>query len=143
IEHFETAAYRLLSNLSTRPKVFDPPPAYTLIIRTEIDPAMASEYERYLAKVKSVQDPASNSPTAIRRVSVRGVAATYVTAQFFNKNAELDSWPALNDLLTKAYGEAEARSILEASLRCIRKRDGFTLMYRPDLSQPTAGSASK
>ena len=77
------------------------------------------------------------APTAIRRVSVQGPSSVYVTAQFFNKNADRDAWPGAGELLRKAYGEAEAQHLAQTSARCIRKRDLWTLTYRPDLSRPT------
>jgi hypothetical protein len=40
IESFDTAAYRVAPDLSTKPKAFDPPPAYLQVIRTYVKPDM-------------------------------------------------------------------------------------------------------
>ncbi len=133
--------YRLLRDLSTKPKVFVPPKAFTLVIRTEVKPETASGYDLYLAKVKAAQEQAPDSPTAIRRVAVQGTASTYVTAIPYDKHGDRDGWPSLDDLLSKAYGPAEARHLSESSLRTVSKREFVVLAYRPDLSRPTAGPA--
>lgn len=137
----ESAVYRLLPDLSTRPRTFDPPRAYALLVRTEVEPAMQRAYEEYLAKLRAAQEQTPESPTAIRRVSVLGPAVTYVTAQFFSKHAERDAWPSAGDVLRKAHGEAEGRRITEESLRAVRRRDIFVMAHRPDLSVLTPSPA--
>ncbi len=127
----------LLGDLSTHPKAFDPPPAYTFVVRTEVKPEMASAYELYLAKLKAAQEKVPDAPTANRRVSLQGQASTYVTATPFNKHSERDAWLGPGEALRKAYGEAEAHHIMESSLRCVSKRELLVFAYRPDLSRPT------
>lgn len=138
IDRSRSEVFRLLGDLSTRPKVFDPPPAFTFLVRTEVKPEMASAYELYLAKLKAAQEQLPNAPTANRRVSLQGQASTYVTATPFNKHSERDAWPSPGEALRKAYGEAEASHILETSLRCVSNREFLVLAYRPDLSRPIA-----
>jgi hypothetical protein len=140
IERSETAVYRHLPNFSTRPKVFDPPAAFIQVVRTEIEPEMTSAYELFLAKLKTAQEQAAGSPTSIRRVSATGRLSVYVSASPFQKHADRDAWPPIQDVMIKAYGEAEGRQILETSLRCVRSRELLVLSYRPDLSR-TAGGA--
>lgn len=140
VESSETAVYRLLRDLSTRPKVSDSPAKYLFVVLTKVEPDMASAYELYLAKLKTAQQQAPNAPMALRFVSVQGPAHTYVTVSFFNKHAERDGWTSPQELLRKTYGEAEGRQLSEDSLRYVRERDFFVDAYRPDLSRPT-GSA--
>src|SRR5713226_1267905 len=94
IERSETAAYRLLPELSTRPKVFDPPAAFLQLFVTDVEPAMVSTWEDYLARLKAAQEKSPQAPTSIRRVAVEGASNTYVTAAPFNSYAERDSWPS-------------------------------------------------
>lgn len=142
IERTETAVYRLLPDLSTRPKAFDPPPAFIHLFVTEVEPAMVPTWENFLARIKAAQEKSPQAPTAVRRVAALGASNTYVTAVPFNKFAERDSWPTNMAVLRDAYGETEARSIDETRLRATRSARQLVLAYRPDLSRPAAGAAA-
>lgn len=139
MERSETAVYRLLPDLSTRPRAFDPPPAYVHLFVTEVEPAMVPGFRGYLAKVREAQEKSSRAPTAIRRVAVMGAANTFVTAVPFNKFAERDNWPTNLEVLQEAFGQAEARSLDETRLKSTRNLRQMVMAYRPDLSRPVAG----
>lgn len=140
VERSETAVYRLLRSLSAA-RV--PQAALVNVIATEVEPAMAPMYEMYLAKLKAAQDQMPGTPPTLRYLSVQGPAATYVTAQFFNKFAERDGAPAAVEALRKAYGEGEARHLSESSLRAIRNRRTYVTAFRPDLSRTGPAAATK
>jgi hypothetical protein len=142
IERSETAVYRLLPDLSTRPKVFNPPAARMHLFVTEVEPAMVPQWESYLARLKTAQEKSPQAPTAVRRVAVLGAGNTYVTAVPFNKFADRDSWPTNMELLREAYGEAEARSLNDTRLRSTRSVRQLVMTYRPELSRPMSGSAA-
>jgi antibiotic biosynthesis monooxygenase (ABM) superfamily enzyme len=142
IERTETSVYRLLPDLSTRPKAFVPPPAFVHLFVTEVEPAMVPTWEKFLGQIKAAQEKSPQAPTAIRRVAVLGASNTYVTAVPFNKFAERDSWPRYPDVLRDAYGETEARSIDETRLRATRNARQLVLTYRPDLSRPAAAAGA-
>ena len=135
IDHSESAVFRTLRNLSTRPRFNDPPAPFVMVVRTEIDPAMSVSYERYLSKVKAAQEQEPGTRTVNRSVSVLGSGVTYLAANFFSKNAERDNWPAVPDLMRKTYGDADGQKLTDESLRAVRKRDIFIQNYRPDLSR--------
>jgi hypothetical protein len=139
VERIETAVYRLLPDLSTRPRAFDPPPAYVHLIVTEVEPSMVPTFRDYLAKIREAQEKSSPGLVAIRRVAVMGAGNTYVTAVPFNKFAERDNRPTNLEILQEAFGEAEARSLDETRLKSIRNLRQMVLAYRPDLSRPQAG----
>ncbi|MGH7547504.1 MAG: hypothetical protein ACREMM_04935 [Gemmatimonadales bacterium] len=139
IERTETAVYRLLPDLSTRPKVFDPPTAFIQVFVTDVQPEMVPSWELFLTRLKSAQEKAPQAPTSIRRVAVLGASNRYVTALPFNKYADRDSWPSTPDVLRQAYGETEARSLDETRLRSTREARIMVLAYRPDLSRPATG----
>jgi hypothetical protein len=140
VERSETAVYRLLPDLSTRPRVFDPPTAFLQLFVTDVEPAMVPTWEDYLARLKAAQEKSPQAPTSIRRVTVEGMSNTYVTAAPFNSYAERDSWPSNQGVLREAYGDAEARRLNETRLRCTRNARLVVLSYRPDLSRPAAAA---
>lgn len=135
IEHSESAVFRILRNLSTRPRFNDPPAPFVMVVRTEIDPAMSVSYERFLSKLKAAQEQEQGTRSINRSVSVLGPAVIYLGANFFSKHAERDNWSAVPDLLRKTYGDADGQELWERSLRAVRKRETFVQSYRPDLSR--------
>ena len=135
IEHSESTVFRTLKNLSTRPRLNDPPAPFVMVVRTEIDPSMSVSYENYLSKLKAAQEKEPGNRTVNRSVSVLGSGVTYLGANFFNKHAERDNWSVVTDLMKKTYGDAEGQKLSEGSLRAVRKREIFIQSYRPDLSR--------
>jgi hypothetical protein len=135
IESVETVVYRLLPDLSTKPKAFDPPPAYIQVIRNEVKPEMSREWERVIGRYKAASEQLAETPTAIRRVSVEGPGSVYVTSSSYTKGADRDAWPTFLDVLKKAYGEEEARSLDQRRTDCIKRSEAFIMKFRPDLSR--------
>ena len=135
IESVETAVFRLVPDLSTKPKAYDPPPAYLQLIRTEVKPSMAREWERVIGRYKAASESLAETPTAVRRVSVEGRASVYLTSHPYTKAAERDAWPAFMDILKKAYGDEEARDLDARRAACIERAEAYILKYRPDLSR--------
>jgi hypothetical protein len=140
IDHTEATVYRLLPDLSTRPKAFIPPPAFVHLFMTEVEPPMVAGWRDYLAKLKVAQEKSPKAPTAIRRTAVLGSANTFLTAVPFNKFAERDDWPSNMDVMREAYGESEAQKLDEIRLKSMRSGRQLVLAYRPDLSRPPATS---
>jgi hypothetical protein len=135
IESIETAVYRLLPDLSTKPRAYDPPPAYLQVIRTQVRPEMAREWERVIGRYKAASEQMQETPSAIRRVAVEGPANVYVTSSPYTKAAERDAWPSFRDVLKKAYGDEEARNLDQRRTDCIKHAEAFILKFRPDLSR--------
>jgi hypothetical protein len=135
LESLEVNVVEQIPDMSTNPKTFMPPLAHTLVIRTDIDPALSADYRNYLGMLKAAQEKDPASPTAIRRVSVVGPAGVYVTTEPFDKFADRDAWPSAEGLLKKAYGDSAAKMLLDQAMRAIRSRVTYVLTYRPDLSR--------
>jgi hypothetical protein len=135
IESTEAAVYRLLPELSTKPKAYDPPPAYLQVFRNEVKPDMSREWERVIGRYKAASEQLQDTPTAIRRVSVEGPGSVYVTSSPYTKGAERDAWPSFTDILKKAYGDEEARSLDQRRTDCIKHSEAFIMKLRPDLSR--------
>ena len=135
IESTESAVYRLVPDLSTKPKAYDPPPAYLQVFRTEVKPDMSHEWERVIGRYKAASEQIPEAPTAIRRVAVEGSGNIYVTSSPYNNAAERDAWPGFMDVLKKAYGEEEARNLDQRRTDCIKHAEAFIMKYRPDLSR--------
>jgi hypothetical protein len=131
----DSAVYRLLTNLSTKPKAYDPPPAYLQVIRTYVKPGMAREWEQVIGRYKAASEQIAEAPSATRRVSVQGPANVYITSMAYTQPGERDAWPSFMDVLRKAYGEEEARSLDARRAACIERAESFVLKYRPDLSR--------
>ena len=135
IESIESAVFRLVPDLSTKPKAYDPPPAYLQVFRNEVQPGMVREWERVIARYKAASEQLAETPTAIRRVSVEGRANVYLTSSPYTKAAERDAWPAFIDILKKAYGDDEARDLDARRAACVERSEAYILKYRPDLSR--------
>jgi hypothetical protein len=135
IQSAETAVYRLLPELSTKPKAYDPPPTYLSLIRNEVKPGMSREWERVIARYKAASESMAETPTAIRRVSVVGPANVYITSSPYAKGAERDAWPTFQSVLKKAYGDEEARALDQLRTDCIQRSESVILKFRPDLSR--------
>jgi len=135
IESTETAVFHLAPDLSTKPKAYDPPPAYLQVIRTYVKPDKVQEWEHLIARYKAAAEQIPEAPTAIRRVSVEGPTNVFITSSPFNKAAERDAWPGFLDVLKKAYGEEEARELNERRGECTEHSDMYILKLRPDLSR--------
>ncbi len=135
LDSLEVGVVELLPDMSTNPKTFMPPLAHTLVIRTDVNPALASDYRNYLSMLKAAQEKDPASPTAIRRVSVAGPAGVFVTTEPFDKFADRDAWPNTEALLKKAYGDTATRMLLEQALRAVKSRVTYVTNYRPDLSR--------
>jgi hypothetical protein len=134
VAHLELVVYRLLKDLSTKPRAFDPPPAHVQLIRTQVKPDKVGDWERFLARYKAASEQMPETPPALRRVSVEGPAYVYVTAQPYSKGADRDAWPALMDILKKAYGDKEADALNELRAGSIKSTEFSILHHRPDLS---------
>lgn len=135
IQSTESVVYRLLPELCTRPKAYDPPPDHLLLIRTWVKPAMSREWETVIGRYKAASEQMAEAPSAIRRVSMAGESNVYVTSSPFAKAAERDSWPTFLDVLKKAYGEEEARSLDQQRRNSIERSETSILTFRPDLSR--------
>ena len=135
IESTESVVYRLLPDLSTKPRAYDPQPEYLQLIGTHVKPEMVREWENVIGRYKAAADQTAEAPTAIRRTSVVGPANLYLTSSPFSKNAERDAWPSFMDILKKAYGEEEARSLDQRRRDCTQYSETLIVKYRPDLSR--------
>ncbi len=131
----ESAVYRLRPELSTKPKAYDPPPAYLQIFRTEVKPEMSREWERVIGRYKAASEQIPETPTSIRRVSIEGPGNVYITSSAYANGAERDAWPSFLDVLKKAYGDDEARSLDQRRTDCIKRSEAFIMKFRPDLSR--------
>jgi hypothetical protein len=85
------------------------------LVRTEVEPAMRSVYETYLASVKAAEDKVPQPRGALWRVSVFGPATIYSTEFLFGSWAERDDVLGTEAILAKAYGESVARELTESS----------------------------
>jgi hypothetical protein len=135
IESTESAVYRLVPDLSTKPRAYDPPPAYLQAIRTYVKPDMVREWEHVIGRYKAAAEQIPETPTSMRRVSVEGPANVYITTSPYTKGADRDAWPTFMDILKKAYGDEEARNLDQRRAACVDHSEAFIMKYRADLSR--------
>ena len=135
IESVDTTVYRLLPDLSTKPKAYDPPPAHLQAIRTWVKPGMVHEWERVVGRYKAAAEQNPDAPTAIRRVSFEGASNVYITSSPYTKGADRDAWPTFMEILKKAYGDEEARALDQRRGDCTDRSEAFIMRFRPDLSR--------
>jgi hypothetical protein len=135
IDSTDTVVYRLLPELCTKPKAYDPPPAYLQVFRTHVKPDMTREFESVIGRYKAASEGMAETPTAMRRVSVEGPGNVYVTSSPYSKGADRDAWPSLMEILKKAYGDEEARNLDQRRTHCIEHSEAFIMKFRPDLSR--------
>lgn len=109
------------------------PDRFARVVRTEIHPGMAAEYELLIAKRAAAQKKLGHQ--VVRRVIVEGAAGTYTTVQTYNDHAERDQLDNLGATLTELFGEAEMRQAFEAGNRAVRNRVFRVIEHRPDLSR--------
>jgi len=135
IESTESVVYRLLPELSTKPRAYDPQPEYLQLLRTHVKLEKVRDWEAVIGRYKAAAEQVAEAPTSIRRISVVGPAGLYLTSSPFSKNAERDAWPSFMDVLKKAYGEEEARSLDQRRRDCTQYSETLIVKYRPDLSR--------
>jgi hypothetical protein len=136
VESSSSVVNKVLPSLSSPPTSFDKPPAHIRLSRVEVNQGMGPKFEVYLEKLKAAQDKVGGTPPVIRYASVLGPANVYTAAYYFDKYAQWDGVPAINDVLRKAYGDAEASLLQESARACIKSLDVSVLDYRADLSTP-------
>jgi hypothetical protein len=135
IESAMMEVFRLVPDFSTKPKAYDPQPAFLQVNRNEVKPDRVRDWERVIGRFKDAAEKNPAAPTAMRRVSVQGKGATYITSSPYNTGAERDAWPTFMDVLEQAYGKEEARSLDQTRAESIERSDAFILRYRGDLSR--------
>lgn len=136
VESSSSVVNKVLPSLSSPPASFDTPPAHIRLSRVEVNQGMGPRFEVYLAKLKAAQDKVGGTPPVVRYVSVFGPASVYTAAYYFDKFAQWDGVPAINDVLRKVYGDSEAALLDESARACIKSLDVSVLDYRADLSTP-------
>lgn len=134
VESQRNEVFRSQPQLSTNPNAMAPPYPFATIARVEIDPAMGQAYQMALSKLKIAAEKAGNFPTAVRFTAVHGTTPTYMTATPFRKFAERDTTTNLPEALEKAFGESEARWVLDTLSQANRHRESYVIAYRPELS---------
>lgn len=114
---------------------------YFQLVRVEIDPAMTTQYEDYLAKIKVARDKDSRSTMLVRFTPLFGQAFVYFTALPFTTFAERGKWLTPAQYLTNEFGESTARSLIDTQQRAVKRQDVWVVAWRRDLSRiPAAGT---
>lgn len=91
------------------------PTDFIEVITVTVKPGGVPEYEDYVKKILA----GVNKTGAVQRVfgyqvALGGPGSTFTFVLPFNKWGEMDTWTSIPQILSKAYGEAEAGKILKA-----------------------------
>lgn len=110
-------------------------PTFVQVTTTVVRPSMVAEYEEYVKKIGAAAAKIGQT----QRVSVYQVTLgtrnfTYLSAARLANWAALDSLPSAGEVLTKAYGEAEANKIIKAGRAGVEIAQVELHRYRPELS---------
>jgi hypothetical protein len=118
-------------------------PAFTQIVTTTVKASAVSDYEEYLKKVAAARDKiALRAParSTVYTYRMGGPSFTYLIVSPFVNWAEVDSWVPPAEILTKAYGEAEAGKILKMMRSAVESQKIEVLRVSPDLSRNLAAA---
>jgi hypothetical protein len=111
------------------------PPQFIQGTTVTIKPGAVAEYEDYLKKVNAARAKTPGSPLVnVYSVTLGGPGFTYVISVPFGKWGDREGWPAIPDLLTKTYGQAEGNKILKAGREAIVSQETAVAAYLPNAS---------
>jgi hypothetical protein len=136
IQAVTVEVYRVRLDLSTNVKAGAPPDPFVTLTVTEHHGETLPDYIRLLGKIKKAEEQDPSNPTVLRYVLNLGEGSVTVAARGSKTLAERTTFPNQAQILTKVYGEADARDMNELITKTIAKRSTVVLAYRPDLSSP-------
>jgi hypothetical protein len=136
VESSSSVVNRVLPSLSSPPANLEAPPAHIRLTRVELHQGMGPKFEAYLAKLKAAQDKVGGTPPVVRYVTALGPTNVYWAAYYFEKYAQWDGAPTIDNVFRKAYGDAEAAILEETARSCVKHLEVYVLDYRADLSKP-------
>jgi hypothetical protein len=136
VESRSSVVNRVLPSLSSPPANLEAPPAHIRLTRVELHQGMGPKFEAYLAKLKAAQDKVGGTPPVVRYVTALGPTNVYWAAYYFEKYAQWDGAPTIDNVFRKAYGDAEAAILEETARSCVKHLEVYVLDYRADLSKP-------
>lgn len=133
IESVETAVLRYHHDLSINAQA--PGDAkYIHGIALSVKPDMMDEHREWSEKIKTAAEKATGTPTVLHHSLVFGEGPNHVIVLPFNSWAEYDKWKSVDDVLTEAYGDAEAKRLMEMRDRTRDRIMHWVVQHRPDLS---------
>ncbi len=111
------------------------PPEYIQVITTTVRSAAVPQYEDYLKKIMAgAAKIGAPQRVVVYQVALGGPGFTYNIVLPFNKWEDMDSWPSVPQILTKAYGDAEGTRILESGRNAIEHTESNVFRTRPNFS---------
>jgi hypothetical protein len=111
-----------------------PPFSFVSITTITVKPSAVPEFEASIKKINAGAVKIGVSPSNVWSVGRGGPGFTYVATVRFAKWADMDDRPSVNEILTKAYGEAEGAKIGAAGRAAIESLSGVVVRVLPELS---------
>ncbi len=106
---------------------------YSSVITTEVDPALAPDYNDFLQRLKVAED--NNGISRDRRVNFMGTSQTYTSVAGFDTFEQASGLPGALTLLQEEYGDQVGQRILERGQAAVRHRTFQVTQFREDLSR--------
>ena len=133
LESLSVRITRRVPEFSSAAPPVGPPTQFAQIVRTEIEPGLATQYDQFLRRLKAAEEKAGISSN--RSVAAQGELSTYSTVRFFNTYAERGGWVAPAVVLRDAFGEDDARALMQMQAEAVQVREVSVVRFRPDLSR--------
>jgi len=111
------------------------PTQFIQIITTTVRPNAVTDYEDYVKKIIAGASKIGAPQRVVAyQVGVGGPSFTYNFVIPFNKWEEMDSWPSIPQILTRAYGDAEGARILKSGRDAIEHTESAVYRTQKNLS---------
>jgi hypothetical protein len=123
----------------------DGPAPMSWIYATTVKPGMGAQYEAGISKIVEAYNQQKSPVKWTTSISAVGTAGLYVVSLPIQKLGDIDAWPPPVEVLTKAFGEAEARKVLQSMSGAVQTTQNLVMVRRVELSHapdPSAAQAS-
>ena len=111
------------------------PAAYVQVTTITVKPSGVSDFEDYVKKIVAGANKIGAPQRVVAyQIGLGGPGFTYNFVIPFNKWEDMDSWPSIPQILTKAYGDAEGARILKSGRDAIEHTESAVFHTLKNLS---------
>lgn len=110
-------------------------PSYVHSILVTVKPTSVTDFEDYVKKITTAATKVGSPQVILAgQLQTGGPQYTYVFASPFSSFEEMEKWPSIPELLTKAYGDVEGGKILKGGRATIESSETWVARTQPELS---------
>src|SRR5262249_21922849 len=111
------------------------PAQFLQLTITTVKPSAINDYEEFVKKLNAARDKTPGSPAvSVYAVNLGGPAFTFYTVTEWEKWVDREKFPNGGQMLTKAYGEAEAARLQKLQRDAIVNQRSEVYAYDGDAS---------